>query len=113
MDYVDKSIFAAFSTFCLRESKGHPNAVPILDRVANATNPEVFKLMMQITVLLLVQYYLCFTLPFCCAIVYVVQKVYLRTSRQLRIIEIESRSQLYSSFLETVWASSKTMAYLT
>src|SRR3569833_3440673 len=85
MDYVDKSIFAAFSTFCLRESKGHPNAVPILERITNATNPEVFKLMMQITVLLLVQYYLCFTLPFCCAIVYVVQKVYLRTSRQLRI----------------------------
>src|SRR3569833_954398 len=108
MDYVDKSIFAAFSTFCLRESKGHPNAVPILDRVANATNPEVFKLMMQITVLLLVQYYLCFTIPFCCAIVYVVQKVYLRTSRQLRIIENETHTQQNTNKKETERASSKT-----
>lgn len=44
------------------------------------------------------------SLPFSAAVVYVVQKVYLRTSRQLRFLELESRSAVYSSFLETVGA---------
>lgn len=35
-------------------------------------------------------------------VVYVVQKVYLRTSRQLRFIELESRAAVFSSFLESV-----------
>lgn len=34
--------------------------------------------------------------------VYVVQKVYLRTSRQLRILELESRAGVFSNFLESV-----------
>ncbi|KAJ9151860.1 Canalicular multispecific organic anion transporter 2 [Pleurostoma richardsiae] len=63
---------------------------------------QVFKLIMQAGLLFAVQHLLTLTLPFCAAVVYLVQKVYLRTSRQLRLLELESRSAVYSSFLETV-----------
>lgn len=57
---------------------------------------------MQAIILIAVQYLLALTLPFCAVVIYIVQKVYLRTSRQLRFLELESRSAVYSSFLETV-----------
>ncbi len=56
----------------------------------------------QVALLLAVQYYLALSLPLCAMVVYVVQKVYLRTSRQLRLLELESQSAVYTSFLETV-----------
>ncbi|POR33873.1 Uncharacterized protein TPAR_05932 [Tolypocladium paradoxum] len=42
------------------------------------------------------------SLPLCMVAVYFVQRAYLRTSRQLRVLELESQAALYSSFLETV-----------
>ncbi|KAK3941519.1 P-loop containing nucleoside triphosphate hydrolase protein [Diplogelasinospora grovesii] len=63
---------------------------------------QMFKLVMQASLLLAVQPWMSVTLPVCAAVVYIVQKVYLRTSRQLRLIELESRSAVYSSLLETV-----------
>ncbi|CAK7201309.1 hypothetical protein SEUCBS139899_004012 [Sporothrix eucalyptigena] len=56
---------------------------------------------MQIIVLLISQPLLGLTLPVCVAFVYVVQKRYLRTSRQLRRMELESQSAVYFNFLET------------
>lgn len=63
---------------------------------------EVFKLLVQIGVLLLSQPLLGLALPVCVAVVYAVQKRYLRTSRQLRRMELESQSAVYFNFLETV-----------
>lgn len=57
---------------------------------------------MQAALLFSVQKPLLITLPFCALIVYFVQRIYLRTSRQLRFLELESKSAVYSSFLETV-----------
>ena len=57
---------------------------------------------MQITLILLVQPRLLLTLPFCVVAVYIVQKVYLRTSRQLRLMDLESQAAVFSGFLETV-----------
>lgn len=68
---------------------------------ANAVS-EVFKLLMQVIVLLISQPLLGLSLPVCVAIVYVVQKRYLRTSRQLRRMELESQSAVYFNILETV-----------
>jgi len=56
----------------------------------------------QAALLFVVQYYLLLTVPFCAVIVYYVQKIGLRTSRQLRFMELESQSAVYTSFLETV-----------
>ncbi|KAH7015725.1 P-loop containing nucleoside triphosphate hydrolase protein [Ilyonectria destructans] len=63
---------------------------------------QIFKMMAQVLLLVKVQGILIFSLPFCVAVVFFIQRVYLRTSRRLRILEIESQSALYSSFLETV-----------
>jgi ATP-binding cassette subfamily C (CFTR/MRP) protein 1 len=63
---------------------------------------QIFKILMQCSLLLASQRLLVFTLPIYCFFIYIIQKVYLRTSRQLRYLELESRSAVYSSFLETV-----------
>lgn len=42
------------------------------------------------------------TIPFCLMVIYILQRVYLQTSRQLRILDLEARSPVYSNFLETV-----------
>ncbi|THY25676.1 putative ABC transporter [Aureobasidium pullulans] len=46
--------------------------------------------------------YMGITIPFVMLAIYLVQKVYLQTSRQLRLLEIEARSPIYSHFLETI-----------
>lgn len=45
--------------------------------------------------------YLAAGYPFLLAIIYMVQKFYLRTSRQLRILDLEAKSPLYTHFLDT------------
>ncbi|KAH7041159.1 uncharacterized protein B0I36DRAFT_379973 [Microdochium trichocladiopsis] len=42
------------------------------------------------------------TIPLVLAVIYVVQKFYLRTSRQLRLLDIEAKAPLYSNFKDTV-----------
>jgi ATP-binding cassette, subfamily C (CFTR/MRP), member 1 len=41
-------------------------------------------------------------LPVVIAVLYFLQKYYLRTSRQIRLLDLEAKSPLYSHFLETV-----------
>ncbi|KAK4088636.1 hypothetical protein Purlil1_7187 [Purpureocillium lilacinum] len=62
---------------------------------------QVFKLATQILVLLKVQGLLIACVPLCAVVVFAVQRYYLRTSRQLRVMELESQAALFSSFLET------------
>jgi ABC-type multidrug transport system fused ATPase/permease subunit len=42
------------------------------------------------------------TVPFALGVVYLVQKFYLKTSRQLRLLDLEVKSPLYSNFIETL-----------
>ncbi|KAI5924949.1 ATPase-like protein [Camillea tinctor] len=46
--------------------------------------------------------YLAITYPFIFSILYLIQKFYLRTSRQLRLLDLEVKSSLYSHFLDTI-----------
>ncbi|QLI66506.1 ABC multidrug transporter B [Metarhizium brunneum] len=62
---------------------------------------QIFKMLAQAVILMQVQRLLLVTLPICIVIVYLVQRIYLRTSRQLRVLELESYSSLNSWFLET------------
>jgi ATP-binding cassette subfamily C (CFTR/MRP) protein 1 len=57
---------------------------------------------MQAGLLFAAQKFMLLSLPMVIPIVYIIQKVYLRTSRGLRLVELESRSAVFSSFLETV-----------
>ncbi|KAJ6784421.1 hypothetical protein PWT90_09986 [Aphanocladium album] len=44
--------------------------------------------------------YLSATLPILLAVMYVVQRIYLRTSRQIRLLDIEAKAPVYLQFLE-------------
>ncbi|CZR65845.1 related to multidrug resistance protein [Phialocephala subalpina] len=46
--------------------------------------------------------YLAISYPFIFVILYVIQKFYLRTSRQLRLLDLEAKSPLYTHFLDTI-----------
>ncbi|OQE47140.1 hypothetical protein PENCOP_c001G04815 [Penicillium coprophilum] len=45
--------------------------------------------------------YIAITIPFIILMIYGLQKFYLRTSRQLRLMQLEAQSPLYTHFLET------------
>ncbi|GAB1312726.1 ATP-dependent bile acid permease [Madurella fahalii] len=67
-----------------------------------AISNQIFKLLLQTILLFSAQKQMTLTLPLCVATIYVVQRIYLRTSRQLRLLDLESQSAVYSSFLESV-----------
>jgi ABC-type multidrug transport system fused ATPase/permease subunit len=46
--------------------------------------------------------YAAISFPICLAALYFIQKFYLRTSRQLRFLDLEAKSPLYSQFLEAL-----------
>ncbi|KAM3415153.1 hypothetical protein BST61_g10277 [Cercospora zeina] len=46
--------------------------------------------------------YILISLPFMFAILWIVQRVYLRTARRLRVLDLEAKEPLYTHFLETV-----------
>lgn len=48
-----------------------------------------------------IQRWLALSLPICVVAIYLIQRLYLRTSRQLRVLELEYQSSLYQWFLET------------
>ncbi|KAK4233348.1 putative ABC multidrug transporter [Achaetomium macrosporum] len=55
----------------------------------------------QAAVMLTSSLYLAISYPFLAALLYVVQRFYLRTSRQLRFLDLETKSPLYTHFLDT------------
>ncbi|KAE8352610.1 putative ATP-binding cassette transporter [Aspergillus coremiiformis] len=55
--------------------------------------------------------YMAITVPFLIVAVFLVQHFYLRTSRQLRLLDLESKSPLYSHYLDTVHGISTIQAF--
>lgn len=47
-------------------------------------------------------WYIALTFPFLLAVFYYIQKYYLRTSRQLRFMDLEAKSPLYTQFIESL-----------
>lgn len=62
--------------------------------------PVFFVLIAELIVIVTASKYIGIAIPFCIIAVFVVQKFYLRTSRQLRILDIESKSHLFTHFLD-------------
>ncbi|PYH98071.1 P-loop containing nucleoside triphosphate hydrolase protein [Aspergillus ellipticus CBS 707.79] len=56
----------------------------------------------QLIIVFVTGKYLAAITPVCLVVFYFLQKFYLRTSRQLRFMELEAKSPLYSNFMETV-----------
>ncbi|EME84586.1 putative ABC transporter [Pseudocercospora fijiensis CIRAD86] len=55
--------------------------------------------------------YVLISLPFMLAVCWFVQRVYLRTARRLRILDLEAKEPLYTHFLETVRSISTIRAF--
>jgi len=55
--------------------------------------------------------YVAISFPFLVAVFYFIQKFYLRTSRQLRFMDLEAKSPLYSQFLECLNGLATIRAY--
>ncbi|KXJ96142.1 ABC transporter type 1, transmembrane domain-containing protein [Microdochium bolleyi] len=89
------SILNRFSQDIHLVDKQLPSAVSTL-------GVQIFKLAMQAILLFTAQRLLMLTLPICLLVVYFVQKLYLRTSRQLRFLELESRAGVTAAFMETI-----------
>ncbi|KAF4922595.1 ABC transporter atnG [Colletotrichum viniferum] len=62
----------------------------------------IFKLIVQTALLFSAQKMMTLAFPLVVVAIYIVQRVYLRTSRQLRLLDLESQSAVYSSFLESL-----------
>ena len=62
----------------------------------------LFRLLSQYILLSIVQPFIIAALPFTFVVLYLVQKFYLPTSRQLRFLDLENRARINSSFLETL-----------
>ncbi|KAF3000471.1 hypothetical protein E8E14_000532 [Neopestalotiopsis sp. 37M] len=63
---------------------------------------SIFSVLSQCILIGLIQPFITVTLPFTIIAVYLIQKVYLATSRQLRFLDLEARSLVNASFLETL-----------
>ncbi|RDL31764.1 Uncharacterized protein BP5553_09166 [Venustampulla echinocandica] len=62
----------------------------------------VFQAVGQAAVMLTSSLYLAISYPLLGALLYIVQRFYLRTSRQLRLLDLETKSPLYTHFLDTL-----------
>ncbi|KAK7743466.1 hypothetical protein SLS53_004000 [Cytospora paraplurivora] len=82
-----------------------------LAQSAQSFSVQVFKLVAQASLLVAAQPPLALSMPPTAAAVYAVQRVYLRTSRQLRLLELESRAAVVSAFLEAVQGAATVRAF--
>ncbi|CAI7648203.1 unnamed protein product [Penicillium palitans] len=63
---------------------------------------SVFQSLGQAAVMLTSSVYLAISYPFLIGLLWVLQMFYLRTSRQLRLLDLEAKSPLYTHFLDTI-----------
>ncbi|ETS83861.1 hypothetical protein PFICI_05737 [Pestalotiopsis fici W106-1] len=63
---------------------------------------SIFSVLSQCILVGLIQPFITATLPFTIFAVYLIQKVYLATSRQMRFLDLEARALVNASFLETL-----------
>ncbi|EED19910.1 ABC multidrug transporter, putative [Talaromyces stipitatus ATCC 10500] len=66
------------------------------------TMSSVFQAIGEAAVILTSSPYMAISYPFLGALLYILQKFYLRTSRQLRLLDLEAKSPLYTHFLDTL-----------
>ncbi|EAW10758.1 putative ABC transporter [Aspergillus clavatus NRRL 1] len=64
--------------------------------------PMAFQALAQIVLIAIGSTYMAVAIPFCLGTTWVLQRFYLRTSRQLRLLDLEQKSPLFSSISETL-----------
>ncbi|GAA89080.1 hypothetical protein AKAW_07194 [Aspergillus luchuensis IFO 4308] len=74
----------------------------VLPTMAFGTVLSVAQCFAQVALISLGSSYMALTIIPCLLVLYCAQKVYLRTSRQLRFLDLEAKSPLYTMFVETL-----------
>ncbi|KAJ5724827.1 ATP-binding cassette transporter [Penicillium malachiteum] len=74
-------------------------------------NTQIFKLLAQVLLILSVQPLITATVPMCLILVYFIQQIYLRKSKQLRLLDLESKSHVYTTLLDTINGASTIRAF--
>ncbi|KAF2837197.1 P-loop containing nucleoside triphosphate hydrolase protein [Patellaria atrata CBS 101060] len=72
---------------------------------------EAFKMLAQFCVLIIATPPIAAVIPFLLAVAWLIQRVYLRTSRQVRLMDLEAKSPLCTHFLETLSGISTVRAF--
>ncbi|EHA18088.1 hypothetical protein ASPNIDRAFT_129017 [Aspergillus niger ATCC 1015] len=67
--------------------------------------------LVKVIILAVFAKYLAIAIPFLAVILYLTQKFYLRTSRQMRLLDIEAKAPLYTHFLELVGGATTVRAF--
>ncbi|KAL4967241.1 P-loop containing nucleoside triphosphate hydrolase protein, partial [Aspergillus stella-maris] len=67
--------------------------------------------LVKVIILAVFARYLAIAIPFIAGLLYITQKFYLRTSRQMRLLDIEAKAPLYTHFLELVSGSATVRAF--
>ncbi|KAJ5953836.1 hypothetical protein N7501_008115 [Penicillium viridicatum] len=109
MNLLDRILKAPLSYFTATDLGAIVNRfgqdINVVDKQLSPTlanfNTQIFKLAMQLILLLKIRPVMAVTVPVCAICVYFIQRIYLRTSRQLRFLELESRSSVFTNFLDT------------
>ncbi|KAL4959071.1 P-loop containing nucleoside triphosphate hydrolase protein [Aspergillus stella-maris] len=65
----------------------------------------------KVIILAIFARYLGIAIPFIAVLLYITQKFYLRTSRQMRLLDIEAKAPLYTHFLEVVSGAATIRAF--
>ncbi|KAL8792917.1 MAG: hypothetical protein Q9195_004494 [Heterodermia aff. obscurata] len=73
--------------------------------------PKAANCTVKLIILCVVARYLAAIVPFLGATIYIIQRCYLHTSRQLRLLDIEAKAPLYTHFLETIGGIATIRAY--
>ena len=73
-----------------------------LKKTTHPRQPAFFQVLGQAMLIAVGSSYMALSIPIVLVFIYMIQSVYLRTSRQLRFLDIEARSPLYSHFLSTL-----------
>ncbi|RDH38689.1 P-loop containing nucleoside triphosphate hydrolase protein [Aspergillus welwitschiae] len=67
--------------------------------------------LVKVIILAVFAKYLAIAIPFLAVVLYLTQKFYLRTSRQMRLLDIEAKAPLYTHFLELVGGATTVRAF--
>ncbi|RDA82906.1 hypothetical protein CP532_4784 [Ophiocordyceps camponoti-leonardi (nom. inval.)] len=73
----------------------------VLPLAAFTTTFDVFNVIAETSLIASGATYVAAVIPPCILIIYVLQKYYLRTSRQMRLLDLEAKTPLYRQFTET------------
>ncbi|GKZ96685.1 hypothetical protein AnigIFM59636_011200 [Aspergillus niger] len=72
---------------------------------------QLLSAIMSAVILFIGSGYVAIAIPLCIVVIVAIQLFYLRTSRQLRILDIEAKAPLFSQFLETLGGISSIRAF--